>query len=146
MVKIQINPIYCGSKEKLPKGKVRGRPNQCYILGRKAGYYAGILKVTGDRQTIPIIPSGIPKASNQGIPLYSYTPINRRGVIQATEASLLAQQRRQKMRTEAQWRSLNQRALQAQAREWNIPNYGRTKNALIEDFIREARRRGLVIQ
>ena len=36
--------VYCGSKVQVPKGKVRGRPNECFMLGRRAGFYAGILK------------------------------------------------------------------------------------------------------
>ena len=36
--------IYCGNKPVVPKGKVRGRPNQCYKLGLRSGFYAGITK------------------------------------------------------------------------------------------------------
>lgn len=48
------NPIYCGSKVKPPRNKVRGRPNQCFMLGRKTGFYAGILK--GQQQAVPVMP------------------------------------------------------------------------------------------
>jgi hypothetical protein len=37
-------PIYCGSKIKPPRGKIRGRPVQCFKAGRRAGFYAGINK------------------------------------------------------------------------------------------------------
>jgi hypothetical protein len=37
-------PIYCGSKPNVPRGKVRGRPNQCFMAGRRAGFYAGVLR------------------------------------------------------------------------------------------------------
>lgn len=126
-------PIYCGSKPNVPSGKIRGRPNQCYFAGRKAGFYAGVLK--GQQQA--------PQVGQQPAPAV-YQPVSRRTVIQATEASLLAQQQRQRIKTEAEWRSLNQRAMQAQAREWGIPRYGRARTDLVEDFIREARRRNLV--
>ena len=35
--------IYCGSK-KTPAGKVRGTSNQCFMVGRKAGFIGGISK------------------------------------------------------------------------------------------------------
>lgn len=44
-------PIYCGAKPDVPRGKVRGRPNQCFIAGRKAGFYAGVLR--GQAQQAP---------------------------------------------------------------------------------------------
>lgn len=47
--------IYCGSSVKVPKGKVRGRPIQCFIAGRKAGFYSGILKAQQTKQAdLPI--------------------------------------------------------------------------------------------
>ena len=127
-------PIYCGSKPNVPSGKIRGRPNQCYFAGRKSGFYAGVLK--GQQQA----QAGQQPAPAQGV----YQPVSRRNIIQATEASLLAQQQRQRIKTEAQWRALNQRAIQAQARDWGIPRYGRARTDLVEDFIIEARRRNLV--
>jgi hypothetical protein len=126
------NPIYCGSNVKVPKGKIRGRPNTCFKVGRKAGFYAGFLK--GQQQA--------PRQAPQQAP--QQQPISRRTVIQATEASLLAQQQRQRFKTEDEWRSLNQRAMQAQAKEWGIPRYSRARADLVDDFIREARRRNLV--
>lgn len=33
--------IYCGEKEVPPKNKVRGRPSQCFKLGKRVGYYLG---------------------------------------------------------------------------------------------------------
>lgn len=124
-------PIYCGSNPTVPKGKVRGRPNQCFYAGRSAGFYAGVLK---GQQQVPLNTSQPP-----------VQPISRKTLIQATEASVLAQQKRQRMKTEAQWRALNQRAMQSQAKEWNMRNYGRAKTDLVDDFIAEARRKGLVI-
>jgi len=60
--KINYKPIYCGKNERVPKGRIRGRPNQCFNLGRKIGYYAGISK---GRLDIPMpdipIPADIPE-------------------------------------------------------------------------------------
>jgi hypothetical protein len=47
--------IYCGSNVKVPKGKIRGRPIQCFIAGRKSGFYAGLLKAQQTKQAdLPI--------------------------------------------------------------------------------------------
>lgn len=101
----------------------------CFKRGLKAGFAAAMRNMNINQPQIqqPLLPT-----------------INRRTLIQATEASLLATQIRQRTKTEAQWRALNQRAIQSQAREWGIPNYNRAKSALIDDFLREARRRNLV--
>jgi hypothetical protein len=48
-------------------------------------------------------------------------------------------------KTEAQWRGMSQRALQVQAKEWEMKNYGVSKAQLIERFLVEARRRNLVV-
>lgn len=40
--KSQTVRIYCGDKPNPPKGKVRGRSNQCFMSGRRAGFAAGI--------------------------------------------------------------------------------------------------------
>jgi hypothetical protein len=36
--------IYCGSKPKIPQGKIRGKPNTCYKIGLKSGFRAGVDK------------------------------------------------------------------------------------------------------
>lgn len=41
-MKTQTSGVYCGSKPYPPKGKVRGRANQCFMSGRRAGFAAGI--------------------------------------------------------------------------------------------------------
>ena len=43
-LKVYNYPIYCGEKENIPKGRVRGRPNQCYRQGLKSGFVAGLQK------------------------------------------------------------------------------------------------------
>lgn len=37
-----MSNTYCGRKTKVPKGKVQGTPNQCFLKGRKSGYIGGI--------------------------------------------------------------------------------------------------------
>ena len=37
------NPKYCGRK-RLPAGRVMGTANECYLIGRRSGFYAGFLK------------------------------------------------------------------------------------------------------
>jgi hypothetical protein len=56
--------IYCGEKEVPPKNKVRGRPNQCFKLGKRVGYYLG--KIQTKPATKPSVP--IPQAIPQAIP------------------------------------------------------------------------------
>jgi hypothetical protein len=36
--------MYCGSKQRPPKGKRFGNPNECFLKGRKAGFVAGLSK------------------------------------------------------------------------------------------------------
>lgn len=41
-LKTQSFKIYCGNKDRPPIGRVRGRPNQCFNVGRRSGFAAGI--------------------------------------------------------------------------------------------------------
>ena len=41
--------VYCGSSDKIPKGRRRGSPAECFSIGRKVGFVAGIQ--TGEKQT-----------------------------------------------------------------------------------------------
>ena len=36
--------MYCGNKDKVPKGKTRGTPNECFLKGRTAGFVGGVSK------------------------------------------------------------------------------------------------------
>jgi len=54
-------PIYCGSNITIPIGKVRGRPNQCFMAGRKSGYYAGILKGQQQAPRPAPVPQPVPQ-------------------------------------------------------------------------------------
>lgn len=67
-LKPQTSAIYCGAKPSPPRGKVRGRPNQCFLSGRRTGFYAGIQE--GLKQ-------GIAKAKiSKAIRVRSEVPIN----------------------------------------------------------------------
>jgi hypothetical protein len=121
-----IRKPYAGSKENVPAGRVRARPHQAYKMGLRSGYAAGIQK--GKELCLAAV--DYPTAARQGVLLQKGLEERR-----AREAS---------KKTEAAWRSMAQRPMQAQAREWNIPRYARAKTDLIEDFIAEARRRNLV--
>jgi hypothetical protein len=57
------NPIYCGSNVKVPRGKIRGRPNTCFMAGRRAGFYAGFLK--GQRGIAPAVQAPAPTPAPQ---------------------------------------------------------------------------------
>jgi len=55
--------IYCGANERVPRGRIRGRPNQCFLLGRRTGFYAGLLRGQQQARQIqpavqPVIPTG----------------------------------------------------------------------------------------
>jgi hypothetical protein len=60
------NPIYCGSNIKVPKGKIRGRPNQCFMAGKRAGFYAGVLK--GQQQAPRPAPAPAPAPRPTPVP------------------------------------------------------------------------------
>ena len=39
-----MNRPYCGTKTPPPQGRPRGTASQCFILGRRIGYFGGISK------------------------------------------------------------------------------------------------------
>jgi hypothetical protein len=70
--------IYCGKKN-TPKNRIKGTSNQCFLLGRKAGYVGGVSKgiVELSQPSLNTLTKDIIRAIAQKFNVTGYSKMNK---------------------------------------------------------------------